>query len=241
MNTRNTFLRVAAPVAAAALLAAPSAPARAQLVLYSSEAGLVSATGATGPINPPITGLTTAPIVAGPLSFTRGVGVGALAVNPVVGAPYSPALGVGNDQSFSNINVDFSAPAKAYGFGISSFHSTAFGDGTSVFSVSLFAPGGSAPFDGFTFAAPSASSGSPASLFVGFRSAAPFGRVELVETSGGPQNATPTGGLADREFFGGFYYAAAPVPEPGSIALAGFAGLAVVGVAHGRRRVMGTE
>jgi hypothetical protein len=202
------------------LLSAAVPRARADLILYSSEAGFVAATGAAGPFNASFQG---PPITAGPLTFTPGAGAESLAVANVIDSPFASELAV-TGQSLSNLQVALPGPARAFGFGIVSLHDPVqFPDGTSVFLIRLFQSG--SPVDSFTSVIPSGPfTGPPGSgvlAFVGVESTRPFDRIAITEIVGGPQNATRQGGLADREFFGNFFVAV--VPEPASLMVVGLA------------------
>ena len=67
----------------------------------------------------------------------------------------------------------------------------------------------------------------PGLIFVGVTSAIPFDHLQIRESktypTGGIQYSTPSGGLADREFFGAFHVFA--VPEPSSAALVALGGI----------------
>ncbi|MES1983068.1 MAG: fibronectin type III domain-containing protein [Pseudomonadota bacterium] len=184
---------------------------------------------AAGPINPPFSGVTTDPIVAPAspsgapaLTFTRGPGVTQLGVSNIVagsGVQFVSDLGVGNDMNWSDINITPSSPVNALGFGVSSYHDPSvprYGD--SKFIITLFDASGEY-VGGGTIVAPSIdpyfpngaqeSDVMPGFTFVGITSYRPFKRVEIRESrtypTGGVQNATIYGGLADRESFGAFY------------------------------------
>ena len=192
---------------------------------------------AVGPINAPFSGTTTAPIIAPAistsapaLSFTRGPGVTQLGVSNLVagqGIQFVSDLSVGNDMNWSDINIDTSNAVTAFGFGVESAHDISvptYGD--SQFSITLFDATGANIGSG-TVIAPSInpllpngaqeSDVMPGFTFVGILSDKPFNRIEIRESrtypTGGIQNATPTGGFADRESFGAFYANIFAIPD----------------------------
>lgn len=238
MSTRKPSAAV--PLALAAVLAAGVAAGRADVILYPTEAAFTAATGVGDVINPPFSALTLGPIVAGPLTITRGPGVTGMGVGNVLDTPFFSDLVV-DGASFSNFNFDVQAPTRAFGFSVGSNHNTAFfADGTSEFTVSLYDAPGSPLLERFTITAlsnPLGGVGSARVTFVGFEATAPFGRIEVEETRGGPHNVIGPGILAigDREYFGRFFVAGG-VPEPSSALLFGPAALLLAGAYRRARR-----
>jgi hypothetical protein len=142
----------------------------------------------------------------------------------VAGNALPSDLGAGNDQSFSNFDFTFALPQRAFGFAV--FSATAPGyAGASSFEVTLLR--GSTVVGATAFQAPA-----EGEVFFGLASTAPFDTAQLREVVGGPQNAMPTGGFADREWFGRFYVSAVPEPSAGTLLAACL--LVMLTVAHRR-------
>ena len=188
-RTRLTLLPLLA-----ALAWAPAA--RAEVATYRDEQQFVRATGAGGPHRPPGSALADSVTVAGGLFVARpGRGANKVAVGNVIGQ--RAQLSVGNDDSPSNVDFQFAGPATVFGFVVANFTAEGFA-GESEFRVTLLR--GRRVVGSVSFVSPA-----EGEIFFGLRSTDPFDRVELREERGGPQNATPTGGAADREWFGEFY------------------------------------
>lgn len=150
-----------------------------------------------GPINAPFSG-TTSLINVEEYGFTikPGIGTSAIAVGNVINDSLPSDLFV-DGQSYSNLNFEFAKNIRGFGFAVesvtcedyrgeSNFVVTLKQDGVEVGTVRF-----STPADGF--------------VFVAFVSKVSFNSIELVESEGGPENQTESGGCADRESFGNFY------------------------------------
>lgn len=185
---------------------------RADIILYSSESAFVSATTPTGPLDAPFSGTTSSITVGGGLfTVTPGPGVPAIAVGNVVGIGLPTSLVV-TGMSLSNFNFTFDGPPTAFGFTVANATDAVFLPGTSLFEVTLF--NNATQVGAGSFVSPGSGN-----IFFGVQSSDPFNLLTLREVVGGPQNATPFGGFADREFFGRFFTDTHPVPEPGSLSL----------------------
>jgi len=150
-------------------------------------------------------------------------------------------LGVGNDMSWSDINIASSNELTSFGFGVFSDHNPnvqSYGD--SLFTITLFDKNGTINVGSGTFVAPSLGVLPPYSgvnsdavalpglVFVGITSDILFNSLQIRESrtypTGGVQNSTSWGGQADREFFGAFYATAltASLPSaPGPLPILG--------------------
>ncbi len=114
-------------------------------------------------------------------------------------------------MEYSNMDYYFYNPIDTFGMSVHNYSTSSYPD-PSIFAINLFLNGNPVGSTGFT-------SPTQGLIFFGFYSSAPFDMFELREVSGGPQNETPTGGAADREFLGRFYIGANSVPEPATWAL----------------------
>ena len=207
---------------------------------------LPAAYGAVGPINPDFSAVTAFPIPAPPyarlappqffsgnpapipvgapiLTFTKGPGVTELGVSNIGTnggkVQFVSDLSVGNGMNWSDIDVEFSGPLTAIGFGVQSYHDSSVSSyGDSSFSVTLYDLNNINVGSG-NFVAPSIPLLSiigafepnvmPGFTFVGVTSTIPFVRMEIRESktypTGGIQNSSLGGGVADRESFGAFF------------------------------------
>jgi hypothetical protein len=193
--------------AAIVILLACGEQVEADIITYSSEPAFVSATMPLGPLDAPFSAVTNSVTVGGGLfTVTPGPGVPGIAVANVIGIGLPSSLVV-DGMSLSNFNFAFGAPTTAFGVTVANATAPDFLPGTSVFDIALF--NNTAQVGMASFVSPGSGN-----IFFGVQSSDPFNLLTLREVVGGPQNATPFGGFADREFFGRFYVTQAPVSEP---------------------------
>jgi len=194
----------------------------ASVMLFATEAELVAATGANGPISPPFRGASASPLTFGAFTISSDPGV-PFGVANIVGLFTGSKLTVAGGPFFSNFELDIAFLSRAFGFTVgSSTHGAGVGD--SLFEVSLL--NSAAPVDTFQFTALA-----NATQFIGFQSSSFFNEIHIREISGGPDTLN-LGADQDREAFGRFFL----VPEPSTLALLGIGTLGLLACSRLRAR-----
>jgi hypothetical protein len=208
-----------AGIGALGVLLAVASASEAALVTYSDKTSFLTATGATSATGPlPDVGAAPPGYTVGSVSFTTLSGqlfIGTGGLFPTQVTDWSATI-PGNDIAISGVEsfqLDLAGPVYALGF---DFFEPNKNDPSppivtddcfapcfdSTFTVTLFS--GATALGSFTYNAPDA-----VLAFIGVSTDFAFDRVQIIDTTN----------TIDDEYWGQFYTAAAPVPEPGSAGL----------------------